>query len=132
MSQQNVEIVRDQYDATNERDFRRVMSHYAEDVEMVVPFGLRAGTFKGRRAVGEWFGDWLATFDEDARFDIEEIVGKGALVLLIARHRATGRASGVAVARAVCWVYRIEAGKIKLVQAYESRDEARKAVGLEG
>ena len=32
MSQENVEIVRDHYAATNERDFTRAMSHYAEDV----------------------------------------------------------------------------------------------------
>ena len=37
MSQENLEIVLDQYAATDERDFRRAMSHYAEDVEMVVP-----------------------------------------------------------------------------------------------
>jgi ketosteroid isomerase-like protein len=131
VSQENVEIVRDQYDATNERDFRRAMSHYAEDVEMVVPFGLRGGTFRGRQEVGEWFGEWLAAFDRDARFDIEEIVSHGPLVLLIAKHRATGRASGVAVTQTVCWVYRIDAGKITRVQAYESRTEALKAVGLE-
>ena len=37
ISKQNAEIVRDQYAATNERGFGRAMSHYAEDVEMVIP-----------------------------------------------------------------------------------------------
>jgi hypothetical protein len=32
MSLDNLEIVLDQYAATNERDFRRAMSHYDEDV----------------------------------------------------------------------------------------------------
>jgi hypothetical protein len=35
MSQENVEIVRDLFGATNERDFPRAMSHYAHDVELV-------------------------------------------------------------------------------------------------
>ena len=71
MSQENVQIVLDQYDATNERDFRRVMSYYDKDVELVArePW-LLTGAFKGREAVGSWFGDWFRTFDRDARFDV--------------------------------------------------------------
>ena len=57
MSQRNVDVLRDQFAATNERDFPRAMSHYAEDVELVVSPGafLQSGTFAGRRAVGQWF-----------------------------------------------------------------------------
>ena len=132
MSQENVEIVRDQYAATNERDFRRAMSHYAEDVEMVIPSGIRAGTFKGRQAVGDWFGDWLATFDRDARFDIEEIIDlDDCSVLLVATHHASGRASGVEVEEPVIWFVRLRGGKITYLKTYESRVEALKAVGLE-
>ena len=36
MSKENVEVVRDQFAAVNERDFPRAMGHYAEDVELVV------------------------------------------------------------------------------------------------
>ena len=100
MSQENVEIVLDQYAATNERDFERVMSHYAEDVELVArePWTIQSGRFKGREAVGRWFGDWFATFGRDARFDVQEARGlpTGA-VLIVADHRARGRASGVEV-----------------------------------
>jgi hypothetical protein len=49
MSQENVELVCDQFQATNERDFPRAMSYYAEDVELVVDPDafLELGTFKG-------------------------------------------------------------------------------------
>jgi len=59
MSKEDVEVVRDQFAATNERDFTRAMSHYADDVELIVhpDAFLEAGTFKGREAVGEWFGN---------------------------------------------------------------------------
>jgi hypothetical protein len=52
MSQEKVEVVLDQYAATNERDFRRAMSYYDDDVELVAgePW-LRTGVFKGREAV---------------------------------------------------------------------------------
>ncbi len=36
MSKENVEVVRHQFEAVNERDFPRAMSLYAEDVELVV------------------------------------------------------------------------------------------------
>jgi ketosteroid isomerase-like protein len=131
MSRENVEIVRDQYAATNERDFARAMSHYAEDVEMVVTHGLRAGTFKGREAVGEWFGEWLAVFDSHARFDIEELLELDASsVLLVANHQASGRKSGVEVTDEVIWLYRVNRGKITHLTGYETRGEAVRALGL--
>jgi ketosteroid isomerase-like protein len=133
MSKENVEIVRDQYAATNERDFERAMSHYAEDVEMVIPSAtnLMSGTFAGRDEVGRWFGDWFATFDRDAHFDIERIVDVDeSSVLLIARHRARGRASGIEVEDDVFWLYRLREGKIAYVRAFETRAEALETLGL--
>jgi ketosteroid isomerase-like protein len=126
-----VAIVRDQYAATNERDFARAMSHYAEDVRLVIPSGayVTAGMFTGREEVGRWFGDWFTAFDKDAHFEIEEIIDVDeSSVLLIARHSARGKASGVEVERDVIWLYRLRDRKIMSVQAYETRAEA---LGLE-
>src|SRR5688500_10898739 len=74
MSQENVAVVCGQFAATNERDFPRAMSHYAEDVELVVDPDafLERGTFKGRHAVGQWFANWFRTFEPGYHFDIEE------------------------------------------------------------
>ena len=135
MPTENVEAVRDQYAAVNERDFPRAMSAYSDDVELVVPSGtnLNAGTFAGSEEVGRWFGDWFATFDRDARFDIEELIDvDDSSVLLIARHHARGRVSGVEVERHVIWLYRLREGKIVRVEAFQSRAEAVESVGLEG
>jgi ketosteroid isomerase-like protein len=132
MSQKNVEIVLDQYAATNERDFERVMSHYADDVELVArePW-IQTGRFKGREAVGRFFGDWLSTFDRDARFDVTEAreLQTGA-ILIVADHHARGRASGVEVHGTVVWVYRLRGGKITSVEGFPSREEALDAAGL--
>ena len=130
MPRSNVEVVRDQYAATNARDFERVMSYYADDVELVVhSFGIRGGTFKGRDAVGEWFGDWFRTFDRDAHFGVEEITELDAdRVLLVSSHQARGRASGVEVHGTVVWLYTLRDGKIVRVEGFDSRDEAIKAV----
>jgi ketosteroid isomerase-like protein len=133
LPQENVDLVRDHYAATNERDFGRAMSHYSEDVELVVPSGhLRAGTFRGAGEVGRYFGEFFATFDKGARFDVHEIIEVGAhSVLMTGVYHARGRASGVEIAGDVVWLYGLSEGKITSVRWYDNRDEALKAVALE-
>jgi ketosteroid isomerase-like protein len=131
MSREDVEAVRGQYAAVNEGDFARAMSCYSDDVELVAWAGdFRAGTFKGREAVGRWFGDWFSSF-RDSRFDVEEMTDlPGGAVLLVADYQGRGKASGVAVRGKVVWVYRLREGKIARVEGYGSRDEALDAVRL--
>ena len=127
MSKRDIEVIRDQYDAVNERDFGRAMSHYSEDVELVVPPGtfLTTGSYSGREAVGGWFGDWFETFDRDARFDVREITElDDGSVLLVADHHARGRTSGAEVHGEVVWVYRLRSGRIIHVEGFESREKA--------
>jgi ketosteroid isomerase-like protein len=125
-------VVRDQYAATNERDFTRAMAHYDVDVELVVPPGfLEPGEFKGRDAVGSWFGGWFSSFDRDGRFDVKEMTElDGGAVLLVADYHARGRVSGAEVRGTVVWLYGFRQGKIARVEGYASRDEALEAAGL--
>ena len=133
MSREDVQVILDQYTATNERDFERVMSLYADDVELIVrePF-LIAGRFKGRKAVGDWFGDWFATFDRDLSFEVTECreLPNGD-VLLVADNHARGRASGVELEGTVVWVYRVADGRITRVEGYPTREAALEAAGAE-
>jgi ketosteroid isomerase-like protein len=132
MSEKNIEVVRDQFEAVNERDFPRAMSHYAEDVELVVDPDafLQSGTFKGRDAVGQWFGDWFTTFEPGYHFDIEEARDLGDAVLLIATHHGRGRTSGAEVHGQTGYLYRFRDGKIVRAELYPSPAEALEAAGL--
>jgi ketosteroid isomerase-like protein len=132
MAEGNVEIIRDQYAAVNERDWARAMGHYAEDVELhAQPGGIRGGVFRRRKAVREWFGDWFSTFDRDAHFDMQEIAEVGDDgVLVIAAHRARGRGSGVAVEGILVWLYQLRDGKITRVEGFDTPEEGREAAGL--
>jgi ketosteroid isomerase-like protein len=131
MSRENVEVVRDQFAATNERDFPRAMSYYAEDVELVVhpDAFLERGTFKGRDAVGRWFGNWFRTFEPGYHFDITEARDLGDVVLLVADHRGRGRTSGAEVHGQTAYLYRVEGGKIVRAELYPSRADALEAAG---
>jgi ketosteroid isomerase-like protein len=132
MSQQNVEILRDHFAATNERDFPLAMSHYAEDVVLVVrpDAFLEGGTFTGREAVGQWFGNWFATFEAGYHFEIEEERDLGDAVLLVVSHSGRGRASGAEVHGRNGYLYTFRDGKIVRAELYAGRAEALEAVGL--
>ncbi len=132
MSQENVDVVCDQFAATNEREFPRVMSYYAEDVELFVhpdAFTHR-GTFKGRDAVGQWFGDWFRTFEPGYRFDIEETRDLGDVVFLSATHHGRGRASGAEVHGQTGYLYTVRGGKVVRLEIYRSPAAALEAAGL--
>ena len=133
MSNENVEVVRDQFAAVNERDFPRAMGHYAEDVELVVypEAFLAGGTFKGREAVGQYFGDWFATFEPDYRFDIKETRDGGDLVYMSATHHARGRISGVEVDLETGYLYTVRGGKIVRVELFTTPADALDASGLQ-
>jgi ketosteroid isomerase-like protein len=129
MSRENVEIVRDQFAAVNERDFARAMSYYAEDVELVVDAKafLEGGVFKGRDAVGRWFGNWFATFEAGYRFEIEEARDLGDIVFLLASHRGRGRTSGVEVEGQTGYVYGLRDGKVAHIELHGTRAGALEA-----
>jgi ketosteroid isomerase-like protein len=120
LSRRNVEIVLDQFAATNDRDFPRAMTYYGDEVELVVDPDafLQGGTFAGREAVGRWFGDWFATFEPDYRFEIKEARDLGEVVFLDASHGGRGRTSGVEVHGRTGYLYTVREGKIVRAELY--------------
>src|SRR5262245_38153181 len=108
------------------------MTYYADDVVLVVEEGfLNTGTFEGKQAVGEWFGDWFRAFGRDYRFEIEETreVEPG-LVFMTANYGGSGRASGVVVKDRRAYLYRVEDGKITRIQLFLTTNGALEAASL--
>jgi ketosteroid isomerase-like protein len=132
MSQENMDVVLDQFAAVNERDWARAMSHYADDVELVVDSGafLETGTFTGREAVGDWFGNWFATFEPGYRFEITEARDLGDSVLLVASHSGRGRTSGVEVHGETGYLYGLRDGKVVRLELFATGAAAREAAGV--
>jgi ketosteroid isomerase-like protein len=134
VSEADIDVIRQQYAAVNERDFPRAMGLYAEDVVMVVPRveGVQSpGTYRGREAVGEWFGDWFRTFAPDYRFEIEEIRElEGGLIFMRATHGGRGRLSGVEVHGENAYLYSVREGKIARVGFFASPEDALEAAAL--
>ena len=129
-----VEVIREQFDATNERDFKRAMDAYSEDVVLVVhpDAFLFAGKFEGREEVGRYFGEWFSTFESGYRFRIDEAQELGGgIVLLIATHSGRGRNSGAEVHTQTGYHYTVRDGKIARVEIFAGRDEAVEAASRE-
>jgi ketosteroid isomerase-like protein len=133
MSEENVEIVVSQFEGVNARDFAAVMDRYADDVVLAL-HGDLAGLFGegavGKEAVGEWFGDWFRTFDDDYRFEIEEARAFGDRVFIVATHHGRGRVSGVPVTQRMAYVYTVRKGKVSRVEVWNDREAALEAAGL--
>jgi ketosteroid isomerase-like protein len=133
MSQENVEIAREIYEDMNRRNWAAVLIAMDEDVVLVVheSVGPDAGVFRGREAVGRWFGDWFLAFDKDYRFEIDEVRSVGDWVFVVARHHGHGRSSGADVKQVNAQLLNLREGKVVQMELYGSPTEALKAVGLE-
>jgi ketosteroid isomerase-like protein len=134
VSESSLDVIREQYAATNRRDFSHVMGLYTDDVVLRVPRleGLQnPGSYEGKEAVGEWFGDWFRTFAHDYRFEIQEIRElHGGLIFMVATHGGSGRLSGAAVHSQNAYLYRLRDGKIAEVGFFGTPDEALEAASL--
>jgi ketosteroid isomerase-like protein len=134
VSEADIAVIRDQYEATNRRDFARVMDLYSEDVVLRAPRveGVQnPGIYEGKQAVGEWFGDWFRTFASDYRFEIQVIRElEGGLIFLFATHGGRGRLSGAEVHTENAYLYRVREGKIAEVGFFATQEDALEAAAL--
>jgi ketosteroid isomerase-like protein len=134
MSQESVEIVVGQFENTNARNFNAVMDAYADDVVLSLHgdyWGVLGDGSVGKEAVGQWFGEWFATFERDYRFEIHEARDLGERVLIIATHHGRGRASGAPSTLTAAWIYTVRGAKIVRCELFAEPSHALKAVGLE-
>lgn len=126
------DIVRGQFEAVNRRDFAAAMDLYADDVELIaMPGHLMSGTYHGKEAVGEWFGDWFRAFGA-TNFEWLDVIESGDALALWARFIAAGRQSGVELSEDYFYAYRVRDGKVTHVQFCGDWDDALRAAGLTG
>jgi ketosteroid isomerase-like protein len=132
VSQENVEIVRELWDAFERGDIESMVAGCTADVVIVQPPEVPdrksyIGRTAAREAVEDWPRDW-----EDFRVELTEITDLAdEFVLSVGRNRGRGRTSGVPVDVEVFYVIRIREGKMARMAMFLDRSEALKAVGLE-
>ena len=130
MSQENVAVVRQMYDAFHSGDAEGAVDHFALDVTVDAPDHPDAQAGKGREALVRIIGTWVAAFDEWSE-EIEEIRDLGGdYVLVAARQRGRGKATGIETELRYALLYEVEDGKIGSMTFYSDVADALEAVGL--
>jgi ketosteroid isomerase-like protein len=127
MSQQeNVQVVRGIWDAYSRGDFDQIRALSDPDVTMItVEEGSLHGIEAVRRNHERWWEAW-----ESHETTVEEVIGVGDRVFVMARFRGRGRASGVEVEGSHFEVYTVRNRKVVRVEEFMERGEALEAAGL--
>jgi ketosteroid isomerase-like protein len=137
MSRENVEVVRQIYEAVARRDTSTILALYDAEVEMSFSRGTLADHIIGGPAV--WSGHaGLRAFDRELRESFEsfettyeELIEAGDNVVSVSRYRGRGRKSGVEIDGPLQFgVWSIRGGKVTKTTWYPTREEALEAVGL--
>jgi ketosteroid isomerase-like protein len=130
MSQENVEIVRRSLDHWNETGGESLWELFDPDIEFVLdPPAFLAGTYRGRVQVDGLIAHLAALFDE-FRYEVDELLPAGDLVVSLGGVRGRGVLSGVSDVRKGWSVWELREGRVVRVRMYSDREEALQAAGL--
>ena len=126
MSQENVEVVREIWDAYSRGDFDHIRALSDPNVVMIT---VEEGPLYGIEAVRKNHERWKEAWEEPDT-TVEEVIGAGDHVFVMARFRARGRASGVEVEARLFEVYTMRNRKVVRVEEFSEREEPLEAAGL--
>ena len=134
MSQENVEIVRGLFEASNRGDIRAG----AKLLDEGVVFDARgmewenedfARVYFGPEGVGDFWREWLPAWS-DLQVDVRWIKEVGDRVIVWLDQRQVGRSSGAPVQFSLAWDFLFREGKIVRMAFFRDERKALEAVGL--
>jgi ketosteroid isomerase-like protein len=129
MSEENVEIVRETFEAWNRRDFDRAQEAWSPDVVVEISAqSTMRGTYSGLDGLREVLRFWGAFADFHS--DIEECAESGDEVVATLHHHGRGKSSGIEVDMRNWQVFTVRDGKIVRYRIYDTRERALEAAGL--
>jgi ketosteroid isomerase-like protein len=126
MSRENVEVVKQAYDAYVRRDLSRALESYDDDV--IFNPGEEA-PLRGHGAVLAYLERWEEPWD-DYEVEAEEFIDAGARVVVTFHFKGRGKRSGIEVDARSYHVHALRDGKIVRMDEYTDRDEALEAAGI--
>ena len=130
MSGENVEIVRNGFEAWDRHDYEAAASHFSPDVEIdVTDRVLNPAIYSGLDGAMRFRDEIAETWDE-FHVEIEDLVSAGDEVVVLVRSSGLGRASGAQVDSRAAWVAAVREQRITRLRLYRDRSQALAAVGL--
>jgi ketosteroid isomerase-like protein len=131
MSEENVKVVRQAYEAFNRGDIEGAVANLAADLEYV-----STGAIPGMKEVGrgpegfrQFLESWWGEFDEP-RIEMNDLIDAGDQVVASLTFRGRGKQSGVETTWPIWQAWTMRDGKAVRGQGYTSKEEALEAAGL--
>jgi ketosteroid isomerase-like protein len=131
MSEENVEIVRQVYEAAAGRDSASIFALYDPDVELdATRLGVGdLGVYRGHGGLRNLFGGLHEVWGK-IEYDYEELIDAGEHVVAVVTRHARGKASGVDVEAPLAVLWTVREGKVVKVVWFSTREDALEAAGL--
>jgi ketosteroid isomerase-like protein len=131
MSQENVGMVREVFEAFNSEDIELIVSLTHPDFELEVPPELSAepDIYRGPDGMRRYWESFQDAMDE-IRIRPERLYDAGDAVVVAIHLTAKGRRTSIAVEQRTVGVWEICNGKVMRIRAYASVTEALQAAGL--
>jgi ketosteroid isomerase-like protein len=132
MSQENVEVVRAQFQAFQDGGLDDVAKYWHPDIEWRAVEGAAddVGVMRGESRLRRYYQGWIETMDA-LHAEVEEVLfDDDQRVAAVVRNSGRGRASGVMTEGRYYVACTVRDGRIVSGREYETRDQALEAVGL--
>jgi ketosteroid isomerase-like protein len=131
MSEENVELARETFDAFNRGDVNGMLNRLAPDaiLDWSASHGPFAGVYRGRAEIRAFRQQFTGTFDE-IRFELEDPVAVEANALVVENVGYFRGREGIEVQARSAWLIRFRDEKIAELTLYQTKQEALKAAGL--
>jgi uncharacterized protein len=131
MSEENIEIVRESFDAMGRGDLDALLDLYDSDIKFEPLTGTRveSGGYRGHQGVRQYFEEVDEVWDE-VRPVAGEITTTGDEVVVFGHCSIRGKASEIETDSPCSWVITVQEGKITRHRVYLTSSEALEAAGL--
>jgi ketosteroid isomerase-like protein len=129
MSQENVELALQAFDAVNRRDLDALLAVMDDDVEVVTRIAAMEGALHGHDGVRRWWENMFTAFP-DYEFEVVDVRDLRDVTLASLRALGHGAGSNVPFEDLLWHASRWRRGKCVWWRAFEAEAEALEAVGL--
>jgi ketosteroid isomerase-like protein len=131
MSEENVEVVRQVFDAFERGDQEEALSHADPEAELhsAVIGGAEGNVYRGHEELRRWYAETFESFEE-VSFEWSEFRDVSDRVLAFGRIKLRGRESGVELDSETGWIVTLRHGKLVKGEGFLSKAEALEAAGL--
>jgi uncharacterized protein len=125
MAEDNVELVREGFEALREGDPEALMPFVHPEFEVTTPPQLAAepDTYRGHDGIRRYFESFYEAMDR-VSFEAKEFIPVGELVVVEAVLHTRGRTTGLEAEQRVALVYELKDGKAYRISVYATVDEA--------